>query len=207
MRLPIVLSMSVVLASRVAFGTSVTFDEIIDPTHGDGVSITNNYQNLIWNNFAVVNAVVYTGLNGSNGYFNGMVSISNVALNAYGAPAEIDSFTNFNFFSVYLTGAFNSNLNIVVEGFRAGSMLYSQTVVASATSPILFTFDYINIDRLTFSAFGGQPAGFPVAGGSGDSHFAMDNFTFEFVPEPSPLVLTAAGALLLWPLLKRKRAN
>jgi hypothetical protein len=34
----------------------------------------------------------------------------------------------------------------------------------------------------------------------------MDNFTFEFVPEPSSLLLTVAGALLLWPLLKRKRA-
>jgi hypothetical protein len=34
----------------------------------------------------------------------------------------------------------------------------------------------------------------------------MDNFTFEFVPEPSPLLLTAAAAGMLWPLLKRKRA-
>ena len=32
-------------------------------------------------------------------------------------------------------------------------------------------------------------------------------FTFEFVPEPSPLLLTVVGALLLWPLLKRKRAS
>ena len=34
----------------------------------------------------------------------------------------------------------------------------------------------------------------------------MDNFSFEFVPEPSSLLLATAGALLLWPLLKRKRA-
>jgi hypothetical protein len=33
----------------------------------------------------------------------------------------------------------------------------------------------------------------------------MDNFTFEFVPEPSSLLLATAGALLLCPLLKRKR--
>ncbi len=33
----------------------------------------------------------------------------------------------------------------------------------------------------------------------------MDNFTYELVPEPSSLLLAAAGALLLWPLLKRKR--
>jgi hypothetical protein len=33
----------------------------------------------------------------------------------------------------------------------------------------------------------------------------LDNFSFEFVPEPSSLLLTFAGALLLWPLLKRRR--
>ena len=34
----------------------------------------------------------------------------------------------------------------------------------------------------------------------------MDNFTFEFVPEPSTLVLADFGALTLWPFLKRRRA-
>jgi hypothetical protein len=34
----------------------------------------------------------------------------------------------------------------------------------------------------------------------------MDNLTFEFVPEPSSLLLATLGALLLWPLLKRNRA-
>jgi hypothetical protein len=34
----------------------------------------------------------------------------------------------------------------------------------------------------------------------------MDNFTFELVPEPSSLLLAAAGALVMWPFLKRKRA-
>ena len=146
--------------------------------------------------FAVLNAVAYTGLNGSNGFYNGMISISNVALNGFGAPAEIDSSTNFNFLTVYLTAAWNSNLNIEVQGFSGAIMLYDTTVVASATSPTLFTFDYLNIDRLYFNSFGGEYAGFP--NGSAE-HFAMDNLTFEFVPEPSPLLLTAAAALLSGP--------
>jgi hypothetical protein len=133
-----------------------------------------------------------------------MVSPSNVAFNDFGSPAEIDSSSNFNFFGVYLTGAWDSNLNIEVEGFRSGTMLYDTTVVASATSPTLFTFNYLNIDRLDFSSSGGQDAGFSTV--FGGQNFVLDNFAFEFVPEPSPLLLTAAAALLLWPLLKRKRA-
>jgi len=33
----------------------------------------------------------------------------------------------------------------------------------------------------------------------------MDNFMFEFIPEPSSLLLTALGAVTLWAFLKRKR--
>jgi len=44
------------------------------------------------------------------------------------------------------------------------------------------------------------------ARGTRESHFVMDNLTFEFVPEPSSLLLATLGALLLWPLLKRNRA-
>jgi len=46
----------------------------------------------------------------------------------------------------------------------------------------------------------------PHTQGTRDTHFAMDNFTFVFIPEPSSFLLATAGALLLWPLLKRKRA-
>jgi len=82
-------------------------------------------------------------------------------------------------------------------------LLFDTTVVASATAPTLFAFDYLDIDRLTVNSFGGQNAGFPDGGGE---EFAMDNLTFEFIPEPSSLLLATFGGLLLWPLLKRKRA-
>jgi hypothetical protein len=126
-----------------------------------------------------------------------------VALNAHGDPAEIDSpGTNFNFLSTYLTGAWNSNLNIQVQGFSGATMLFNTTVVASATSPTLFTFNYLNIDRLYFNSFGGQDAGFPSGMGE---QFVMDNLTVEFVPEPSTFLLTGAGVLTLCALRKRKR--
>ncbi len=192
--LPVTLLALVILSMiSTCRGTLVTFDELPLNT-GSASFLQNNYQGLVWSNFGVVNAILYTSLHGVSGTYYGMASASNVAFNAVGNPAEIDSATNFNFLGAYLTGTWNSNLNIEVQGFSGATLLYDTTVVASATSPTPFTFNYLNIDRLYFNSFGGQSAGFS----GGGENFEMDNFTFEFVPEPS--------ALLLCPLLKRKRA-
>jgi hypothetical protein len=60
----------------------------------------------------------------------------------------------------------------------------------------------LDIDRLYFSASGGQPAfGTPA----GSTHFVMDNMTIEFIPEPSSLLLTTLGAVTLCAYLRRKR--
>jgi len=184
--------------------TVITFDDLSVTSTGLAIaSIPNGYQSLTWSNMDVVNAVREATLNGTNGGYYGMVSPSNVALNAFGGSAEIDAQgTNFDFLSTYLTGVWNSNLNIEVEGFRSGTLLYDTTVVASATSPTLFTFDYSDIDRLYFSSFGGQPAYTPVP----EYEFVMDNMTIEFVPEPSSLLLAAFGGVSLVTLLRRKRA-
>jgi len=188
-------------------GNLITFDDLLTGTNADGTRVISvvpaDYGGLDWDNFFTLSGPAQARVFGTNGSYYGMVSASNVAFNGSGTPAEIDSAgTDFNFVSTYLTGAWNSNLNIEVEGFRSGTLLYDTTVVASATSPTLFTFNYTNIDQLVFNSFGGQPAGFPNGGGES---FVMDNFTFEFIPEPSSLPLATVGALLLWPLLKRKR--
>jgi hypothetical protein len=133
-----------------------------------------------------------------------MVTPSNVAYNAFGNPAEIDSpGTNFSFLSAYLTGAWNSNLNIEVEGFNGAAEIYDTNVVASATNPTLFTFNYLNINRLYFNSYGGELAGF---GGGAGENFVMDNMTFEFIPEPSSLLLTTLGAVTLFAVVRRRRA-
>jgi len=79
--------------------------------------------------------------------------------------------------------------------------LYDQTVVASATNATLFTFNYSDIDSLYFSSSGGQPA----FGGIISEQFIMDNFTFEFIPEPSTFLLAALGGGSLVAFLRRKR--
>lgn len=181
--------------------TVVTFDDLPDST--TGTFIASPYSGLNWSNFYVANAIIGANVLGTNGYFFGMVSASNVAFNAGGSPAEIDARgTNFDLLSTYLTGAWNSNLNIEVEGFRGGTLLYDTTVVVSATSPTLFTFDYLDVDRLYFDSYGGQPAFTPVP----EYQFVMDNMTIDFIPEPSSLLLTGLGAVSLVVFLRRRRA-
>ena len=183
--------------------TIITFDDI-PKNNGTATFLQNNYDGLVWNSFAVVNGILNPNINGhiTNGFYYGVVSLSNVAVLAFDGSSEIDSpGTNINFLSAYLTGGWSSNLNIEVQGFDGTNLLYDTAVIASATNSTLFTFDYLNVNRLIFTGSGGLPA-FDSAG---DTTFAMDNFTFEFVPEPSSLLLATAGALLLCPFLKRRR--
>src|SRR5580658_75575 len=192
------LTVLTIYATSVRSQTIITFDDL--PGSFGGTPIPTVYQGLSWSNFDVLNAFLQVSDSGTNGYIYGMVSPSNVAFNAGGAPAEVDALgTNFDFLSAYLTGAWNSNLNIEVEGFRSGTLLYDTTVIAGATSPTLFTFDYTNIDRLYFNSYGGQPA----FDGIDETQFVMNNMTVEFVPEPSSLLLAAMGALSLAVFLRR----
>ena len=184
--------------------TVITFDDI-PLNNGTGEFLASNYHGLMWSGCAVGNGILSPNNNGhiTNGYYYGVVSLSNVAVLAFAGSSEIDSLgTNFDFLSAYLTGGWNSNLNIEVQGFNGTNLIYDATVVPGVTNSTLFTFNYLDINSLYFISSGGLPA----FNGVPDPGFAIDNFTFEFVPEPSPLLLTGLAALLLWPILKRKRA-
>jgi hypothetical protein len=151
------LSLLVFSAVSASSQTVLTFDDIFSSNPPSGLLITNGYQGLNWVNFGVLNVPLTVQNQGITGCYYGMASASNVAVNGFGNGADIISpVTNFNFVSAYLTGAFNSNLNIEVQGFSGSNILYDETVVAGATNRTLFTFNYSGIDRIHFNAFGGQ---------------------------------------------------
>lgn len=174
-----------------SWGVVATFDELAETGSGSFFSVQyQGYQGLTWNYILCRNAIL-------GGPTAGIVSPSNIVFLGLGGfagnPSEIVSpGTNFNFRSAYLMASFSDSLNIEVQGFRSGNLLYDQTVTTSATDPTLFTLNYLNIDRLRF-----QCADF--------RNFVMDDFTFEFVPEPSTVLLAVGGGLMLLPFLKRKR--
>lgn len=187
--------LGLVMATGLVFGTAmmaeatvVTFDDLSGIT-----PIANGYNGLNWNNIYSLDTSTYQ----ASGYVNGVVSPVNVAFNGFGSPGTISSATAFDFNGAYFTAAWNTGLNINLEGYNGATLLYSQTIVVDPWAPTYFTFNYMGITSLYLNSYGGVDAGF----GGGVTHFAMDNFTFNQqanptpTPEPSTMLLLGSGVL------------
>jgi hypothetical protein len=157
--------------------------------------VPNGYGGLNWNNFAVVNGLEFSP---GTGYYAGVVSASNVAFNEYGFPASISvSGGLFNLDSAYLTFALNLDtlLNIEVQGFAGGTLLYDNTYTVNRSTPTVVNFNYLGVDTVTFIS---SPA----------QQFAMDNLTVTRVPEPACATLYSVGAALsAFGMLKKKLSH
>jgi hypothetical protein len=187
LRLTVVVSMVVSggLASSITHAITLTFDDIASDFIG---LIPSNYGGLNWVRFGYSDGSA--PIRTESGYDNGRVSGDYLAFNVVSANAATISGPVFNFNSAYLAGAWNDNLNVRIRGLRLGSQLYDEIAVVNTTEPIFFTFDFVGIDTLEFTSFGGTPR--PGLSGSG-LNFAMDNFNFS-VPEPTSLALLCLGS-------------
>lgn len=174
--------------------TVITFEEFA----GGPNLIPNGYFGLNWDNMYHVNgSTEFT----NSGYENGAVSGVRTAANGFANPAAITvSGDPFNFFGAYFTAAWNNGLSITVEGYLNGSLDYTSTFQVNAAGPTFFPLNYSNVDELRFSSFGGVNAGLDGIG----EHFAMDDFTFGAIPEPSTMLLCLSG-LTGYTLLRRSR--
>jgi len=143
-------------------------------------AVTNGYGDLNWENFGVLDAVNY-GLNPS-GYQAGMVSTSNVLYNSGAAPAAIysDKYA-FILNSAYLTGAWNDNLQVQIKGYFLKKLVYSRTIILSATQPTLVKFPNKLVTEVDFFSSGGTDHGAYPGGGQ---HFATDNVSVTVYPIP-----------------------
>jgi hypothetical protein len=197
------------LSSVAASAQTITFDNLSNTSIYDGTLIANGYEGFNWNNFGYLTTSTYT--NNPSGYLNGTVSGTNVAFNGAGWDASMSSQTSpFTFNSAYFTGAWNNGLNIQVNAYLAGTQVDTMSFVVDSTSPVLETFNWSNIDALTFSSSGGTNAGY--AGClyvSGCNHFAMDNMVVNdvipAVPEPATYAMLFAGLGLIGFSASRKK--
>jgi hypothetical protein len=179
------------LASSNAVADIVTFDDIAEGT------IPNGYAGFNWGQFGVAEGALHGA-----GYANGVVSPDNVAFNEWANVAMISDGA-FNFEGAYLTGAWNDGLNVNIKGYLGGAVVYDTTVVTSAYMATWFDFDYLNVDALEFTSFGGIAV--PGWNGSGE-HFAMDNFTVSAVPVPGAVLLGMLGLSVAGARLRKKSA-
>jgi|GEM_PF-445394 len=194
----------------VAEATVLTFDDLSDipvnssPDFVFTAKIPNGYGGFNWDNFYYIDGS--SSIATLTGYNNGRVSGDNVSFNDFGNPAVVSGST-FDFNSAYLTAAWNNGLSVTVEGLKDGAILYSKTVVVDTTNPTLVNFDYFGVDELSFTSFGGVEPNYLISEGGG-TQFALDNFTFTSVPEPTFLpALLAVATLSASPVLRRKQAK
>jgi len=182
----------------------ITFDDLSD--NGGGTPIANGYQGLNWSNFYVLNTSLYE----ASGYVNGVVSPPNVAYNGFGDPASISAApgTNFTLFGGFFTAAWNNGLQINAQAYDTfGNPIAADNVTFTENTfgPQEQSFNWANIGSVTFTSFGGTPAGYD---GSGE-HFALDNLYVSEVPLPGAMPLFGAalaglGGLGFW---RRKAAK
>ena len=161
----------------------LTFDDLT-PLTFDAAFMPDEYGGLNWDNFGYVNGATRTPLGSGSGYYNGRVSGDYVAYNAGGALAVVSG-SVFDFNGAFITAAHYDGLSVNVKGYNGAELAYNTTVNPLRTEPTWYQFDFFSVDSLRFTSFGGV--------GAGGTHFAMDNFTFNAIPEPSTLALLSLG--------------
>ncbi len=157
--------------------TGVSVIDFDDIGWFSGYQVPDGYGGLDWKNIHVMD-VAAMGFSAQyfNGYVAGMVSPGTVA-HIYDTlqPAQIKSSLPFDFVSVYLTSAWEDNLEVVVEGYLGSELRYSQTVKLSPIEPFLFEANYRGITELKFTTRGGTGAHWPTRGDG--YQFVMDNLS------------------------------
>jgi hypothetical protein len=161
--------------------------------------IPQNYQNLVWTPYDIVNSWnVNDGgtYRSSQGNSSEPTGLSQFASNSGGQPVTVSAVSgeHFNFegadFGTWAqNNAFQSlsARNITVEGFDGNASVGSVTVALNIIGYTPLVANFQNITRID------------ISGGTG-MYWRMDNFT---TPEPATLAILGLGAM---GLLRRKRA-
>ena len=182
----IVGAMMVALASPALAGP-ITFEDVVSTNsydsgpYADGsYEVADGYAGLDWDNFFVGTGTDLYGYTSGDGYLNGVVSGDYVAFNGFG---EVSAFSDgaFTLVSGYFTSAFDDFNEIEVTAYLGGVEQYFTSFFVDTTGPLLVTFDWSNIDEVSFLSWDGQ--------------FVLDDL--NVVPEPATLALVglALGGL------------
>jgi hypothetical protein len=133
--------------------------------------IPANYAGFTWTTFAAVHKDFFLtnyGVTGT-GYEFGTVSGSYSTFNNWAEVASVDA-KPFVFRSAYLTAAEYEVLPVTVTAFRNGVQMYSTTVDTRMTTPAMFAFPSVKVDRVSFTP------------GLDGGVFVMDDFTYSTIP-------------------------
>jgi hypothetical protein len=181
------LSLAIALAVAAFVGHAnasiLTFD-----TEANG-QINPAYGGLTWDS----NFYIYDTASYMSGYGNsyGATSGDKMAFNAFGVQSVTTTGSTFDFtgaqFTTWAAGdahVWHSSSTITVEGWLAGTMVYSNTMALSATGFNWFAANYTGVDELRFLSDGAS------------RWWLMDDFTINennAVPVPASICLWGLG--------------
>ena len=151
------------------------------------------YAGYQWSNFGLMDQSVYTKAYGDDysGFVRGATSGVNQIFNLSGNDAAITRSGGglFDFNSANMISAWLSDHAVKVTGWLNGIAAYEKVVTLQKTSTQSLSFDFIGIDKLTFSSVKeGRPSYEPT-------QFILDDMalTVAAVPEPSTYAMLIAG--------------
>ncbi len=139
-----------------AVGSTASVDvldfEDLDPGYETFQPIPTGYQGFSWSSFSSMLLTEYAVRN--TGY-------------EYGTVGRVGLFTRwgwdvslsggmFDFSGAYITSAWDSTEQVVVEGWRDGSLVYTETITTHNDQAYWFDFSFTNIDTLWFKPLGQQ---------------------------------------------------
>lgn len=199
----ILLAATALVLSTSANAVVIEFDDI---TKTATAPITDGYDGFNWGGINVGGGTPpwWPG----SGFENGRVSGKYVAWQSGVLQSAISLSGGgvFDFNGAYFTAAWNTGLNITVDGLLNNSLIYSSISSFNTDAPTWFNLNFSGIDKLLISAIGGVNAGL---GGAG-VFWAMDNFTYNeeipAVPVPAAVWLFGSGLIGLIGIARRKKA-
>lgn len=189
-RIILVFSLLAAVTIRLQAGL-ITFDDLPAPMD----VVPNGYAGFNWQN-AVYADPVDLGLVPS-GYFAGLVSGTNVLTNAYESPLTFTSTTAaFRLDSLWLTGAWNDDLHVHLEGYRSGLLICTADYVVNSTGPTFVTPGFLGVDSVVISSYGGEAnPDYAWLGGAG-ANVVIDSVSTSAIPEPSTYAMYGVAGLL-----------
>ena len=190
-----------------AHATVLTFDDI-NPAETINDSVPNVYGGLDWSNINFRNsgptrdpAAGGTAIANNGGYANGRVSGDFVGFNVDGGYGIVSSASDFTFNGAYFTAAWQSGLNIRVQGYENDTIMYSKDIIVNYDKSNYFNFNFVGINKLYLSSFGGKDnCCYNYSG----TEFAIDNFTVSAVPVPGAVWLLGSALVGLMGFSRRK---
>lgn len=144
---------------------TLNFDNI---TTEGSFEIPDGYGGMQWGGeFHVVSSTHASGV-----FARGIVSPSYVAVfGSYASGIISNANQRFDFKSVYMTTGYGSSREVVTEGYRGNTLVYSATNTAGS-SPYKFDFNWTSIDKLVF---------FPAGGGASYSDILIDDLVISMI--------------------------